>query len=63
MSDNKSQALVDSASWMDDIKTPGMDYYNEWHYFDHPVNDDGLLLQIDNSSMLFNSVNTLQRAL
>lgn len=38
LSTNKSQDFVQSASWMDDIKTASTNFFENWHYYDRPVN-------------------------
>jgi len=53
---------------MDDIKNPpgvtgGMDFWDAWHFYDRPVNEDGLNILINNISNTYNSMDTLARAL
>jgi len=38
-----SNNMVESACWADDIKTYGLNAFNEWHYLNKPYNYDGLI--------------------
>jgi len=40
----KSLTFVQSAPWMDDIKEEETDFWYNWHYYDRPVNPQGLFL-------------------
>ncbi len=62
VSTNKSQDFVQSASWMDDIKSTSTNFWENWHYYDRPVNSQGLYILYDYQSSVFNSVDALKRA-
>lgn len=32
---------MEAASWPDDIKVPGFEFWNPWHYIDRIYNPDG----------------------
>lgn len=36
--------FVTCASWPDDIKDKAMSFWNDWHYFDRPINPQGMYL-------------------
>lgn len=36
--------FVTSAVWPDDIKDKAMNFWESWHYYDRPINPDGLYL-------------------
>lgn len=36
--DNKSLTFIEAAVWPDDIKTPPMNFWDNWHFLDRPVN-------------------------
>ncbi len=44
LTDGRSNDFISSAVWADDIKEPGMNFWDTWHYFDRPINPDGLYI-------------------
>lgn len=38
-----SNNMVEAACWPDDIKTYGLEAFNEWHYLNKPYNVDGMI--------------------
>jgi len=52
-----STNFVESASWPDDIKKEGAEYFNNWHFTDKPINWNGL--GFDNPILNDNSINAL----
>jgi len=56
---NKSLTFVQSAPWMDDIKEEETDFWYNWHYYDRPVNPQGLFLTQSEDEAVFNAVNAM----
>jgi hypothetical protein len=44
LTDGNSNSFVESAVWADDIKEPGMNFMDDWHFTDKPVNPNGILM-------------------
>lgn len=42
LTDGRSNSFIESASWPDDIKAPGMYFWNKWHFIDKVLNPNGL---------------------
>jgi len=57
-----SQDFVQSAPWMDDIKEDSTDFWYNWHFYNRPVNPQGLFLTQNEDDAISNGVNCLQRA-
>lgn len=47
---------------MDDIKQEATDFWYSWHYYDRPVNPQGMFLTQSEDEALQNAVNAMQRA-
>jgi hypothetical protein len=41
LTDGRSNTFVEAAVWADDIKEPGMNFYDNFHFTDRPVNPKG----------------------
>jgi hypothetical protein len=41
LTDGNSNSFVEAAVWADDIKETGMNYLNNWHFTDRPINKKG----------------------
>lgn len=55
--------MVQAAVWPDDIKaTPGFNFLNNWHFYDRPVNPQGLFMTQDPVAAQQNSVDCMTRA-
>ncbi|KAL4503898.1 hypothetical protein ABPG72_022528 [Tetrahymena utriculariae] len=59
--DARSQTFVQAASWADDIKDPAMNFWDKWHFFNKPINEEGLYVVLDQDSLNNNSINALKR--
>jgi len=44
---------------MDDIKEEETDFWYNWHYYDRPVNPQGLFLTQSGDEAVFNAVNAM----
>lgn len=59
LTDGRSNNFVEASCWADDIKEPGTDYLNNWHFTNHPINSNGyfndrypsLLIVIDSADI------------
>jgi hypothetical protein len=47
LTDGRTSDFVQSAVWADDIKEPGMNFWDNWHFFDKPYNEHGLYIMLD----------------
>ena len=41
LTDGRSNTFVEASVWADDIKEPGNNFLDNWHFTDHPINEDG----------------------
>jgi len=44
-----STSFIESAVWADDIKNTGWQFWDNWHFYDRPVNPDGLFTSPEES--------------
>lgn len=58
--DEKSQTFVEAASWADDLKSKGTNFWFEWHFLNRPINDEGLYLQLDSKQFITNSMKAME---
>ncbi len=42
LNDGRSNSFVEASVWADDIKEPGTNYLDSWHFTDRPINNEGL---------------------
>lgn len=62
-SSSKSQNIIEAASWPDDIRSLGFDFTGNWHFYDSPINQEGLYLVLDEIQSKYNSLDILDRAI
>lgn len=62
LTDGRSNTFVEAAVWADDIKEIGTNYLDNWHFTDHPINQNGLLIVIDPIDFSSNSIDAMRRA-
>lgn len=70
LTDGRSSNFVEASCWADDIKEPGTDYLDYWHFTDHPINSNGyfndsypsLLIVIDSADIESTSIDAMRRA-
>ena len=64
LADEKSQTLIESASWPDDLRSAkySMNLWDAWHYIDSPFIADGSFPQINSTEATLNAVNSLNQA-
>lgn len=43
LTDGRSNTFVTAAVWADDIKEPGTNFLDNWHFTNFPINKDGYL--------------------
>ena len=59
---NTSHTFVEAAAWPDDIKDKPMNFWDNWHYYDRPVNPSGSYIMLDYTQGQSNSIDCLNRA-
>lgn len=44
LTDGRSNEMVSAAVWPDDIKQPGMNFMDNYHFYNRPVNPSNIYL-------------------
>jgi len=40
----RNSDFVTSAVWADDIKDKAMSFWDDWHFYDRPINPEGIYI-------------------
>jgi hypothetical protein len=55
LTDGRSNTFVESSVWPDDIKESGMNFMDNWHFTDKPVNPNGMLMSMGDIELSYTS--------
>lgn len=61
LSENNND-FASAAAWPDQIRSKGMAFWADWHFYDRPYNPDGLYLMQEEKGSKINSIDCLDKA-